>query len=514
MTRRFLLSWLPLAAALLHAGPGAGADLTLRGALVRGIERNLDLRIQEVNVPVFDEGVVAADAAFDPELQAGVDASGDRRPVSASGAADDRDTRHAAGADVGVRKRFTTGLESRVAVEALRATGDPESEQLDPRYRTFLVLDLTQPLLRDRGSDVNTADLRVSRNQAMQARCGYLDRALRVGEEIELAYYNLGLAQQVLAYRLESRRLAAELRDGNRERFEAGVVPVTEVQQAETAVAARDEQVVFAYQLVETVAARLKDLLEIRSGDLLAGGPLGVEPLPGADGEVPGFEAALAAALEGRPDLRERRLELENWDIRLVFFANQTLPRLDLEATLGLNGLSGDARHEGSPAYEGGYLDSVTRLPDGDGYQWFAGLRLSYPLGNRAADARYRQVGWEKRRAVYGLKRLEGQTQTELEAALVDARRGLERFRVAERAQALAETTLAQETSRLKEGLSDTFRVLTFQDDVVQARIRKETALADFHKGLASLYRAMGRNLARHGIVAELTEKEGSRETM
>jgi len=54
---------------------------------------------------------------------------------------------------------------------------------------------------------------------------------------------------------------------------------------------------------------------------------------------------------------------------------------------------------------------------------------------------------------------------------------------------------------RLQEGLTDTFRILDFQAAVIEARIRKANAQIDFHQGLASLYRAMGANLERHGIV-------------
>ncbi len=257
--------------------------------------------------------------------------------------------------------------------------------------------------------------------------------------------------------------------------------------------------------------ARLRDLLEIRTADP---GGLAATPLLEAVEDFPGLEAALSFALAERPDLRARRLDLENRDIRLAFEAGQRLPRLDLLATLGLNGLSGAPRDGGDAPFEGSYGDSLSRLPEGDGYAWFAGLRFAYPLGNRAAEARHRQAQWQKRQAVYGLKRLEGTAQTEIERALVDARRGLERYRVAQRSEGLAGAALAQENARLVEGLSDTFRVLSFQDDVIQARIRRQLALADFHKGLASLYRAMGTNLGRHGIVAELGRGEESHETM
>jgi AcrR family transcriptional regulator len=91
---------------------------------------------------------------------------------------------------------------------------------------------------------------------------------------------------------------------------------------------------------------------------------------------------------------------------------------------------------------------------------------------------------------------------------LVTVKRSLERVGVAERFEGLAQTTLSQEMERLKEGLSDTFRILDFQDDVIGAHIRKTSALVDFNQGLANLFRAMGNNLERFDIVAAMPEKE------
>jgi outer membrane protein TolC len=61
---------------------------------------------------------------------------------------------------------------------------------------------------------------------------------------------------------------------------------------------------------------------------------------------------------------------------------------------------------------------------------------------------------------------------------------------------------------RFKEGLSDTFRILDFQDDLIGAHIRKTEALVDFNQGLANLYRAIGINLERFNIIAATSENK------
>ncbi|MEA1867073.1 MAG: TolC family protein, partial [Thermodesulfobacteriota bacterium] len=483
--------------------------LTLQNALARGIQYNLDLQVEELNIPISRENVNVEKAEFDPVIEMGISSQEQKTPTAIAFSDDDFNKYRKAGGDIGIRKKFQFGLESKLSFETNRSMNNSSVDALRPQYRNIVFLNFTQPLLRDFGTDVNTAKLRINQNLASRTAEGYVDRAQRIGEEIELIYYDLSEAQKILHYRIESRELARNLLEGNKEKFAAGVVPVTEVQEAETAVVSRDEQVIFARQQAETLANRLIDLLGIRSEDTLYKEPFVTQEIPGKKQTFPDLEQTLAIALEKRPDIRKQRIAIANQDIKLEYYANQKLPRLDLEATLGSNGLSGGDRptsytaDTASSSHEGDYMDSLSRMSEADGHEWYAGLRFSYPLGNRASQAHYRRAGLEKRQAVYRLKRLEETAEKEVKNSLVTVNRSLERICVAERTEELAKITLAQEMERLKEGLSDTFRVLIFQNSVIQARIRKTTAIVDFNQGLANLYRAMGTNLKRYDIVAD-----------
>ena len=488
--------------------------LSLQEALTRGLERNFNLLMEQLNIPIGEQDVITEDARFDPVTQARLSTSSQRTPNASALAGDDYARRRDHGAAASLSKEFHSGLDARLSLETARLSTNSTVEGLNPQYRSFLFLDLNQPLLRDFGTKVNTTDLRLADNRLRQARLDYLDQAQRLVEQIELAYFDLSRTLEILQLRIEARELARELLEANRERFEAGIVPVTEVQEAETAIAGRDEQVVFARQQAEAAAHRLRQLLAIGRGDPLALIEPATDPLEAIDHDWPEADEALATALAARPDFKRQQLEVTDRNIRLEFFANQKLPRLDLEATFGINGLSGEERavaftdgNQGNPN-RGDYWQSLDRMSRGDGYEWFTGVRLTYPLGNRAAEARHRRAGHEQRQAIYGLKDLENTMEAEIRNALTAVVRSFERVQVADRFQQLADTTLSQETERLREGLSDTFRILDFQDNVIEARVRKTNAQIDYHQGLAGLYRAMGTNLERHGILHDPALKE------
>lgn len=489
--------------------------LTLQRALEQGLGKNLDLRVEALNVPIGKEDVTAEDALFDPTMDATLSGQTQKTPTASAFSGDDFNLQRTYDGEAGISKKFRFGLDGSLSVQTSRDSNNSTIEGLDPQYRSFLVLGLTQPLLRDFGTGVNTTDVRIAETRLQQATLGTLSKAQGLAADIETAYYEMAQAIEVYRYRIESRNLAQQLLEGNREKFDAGLIPISEVQEAETAVASRDEQVLSARQQVETVGNRLKNLLEINWDDPMSREFYRTESLPGTDQVFPSLNEALPVALTSRPDLEQQRLEIVRRNIRLEYAENQILPRLDLNATLGANGLSGEQRSiefagvaSDPNAQTGDYFDSVDRLADGDGYEWYAGVRLSYPLGNREAKARYRRSGLEKKQAIYGLKRLETTVETEVINGLIAVKHSLERVQVSRRFESLAETTLSQEMERLKEGLSDTFRILDFQDKVIEARIRKVTALGDFDKGLADLYRAMGTNLERLNIVYQMHNPE------
>jgi len=337
----FVLVVLFFAPALVAGAERDASLLTLREALVLGVERNLDLRITAQDIAISAAEVEAEEAFFDMALVFGANTRGERIPSISTLEGEEYSRQRTYAGNVGLTKRFRTGLEGSLSLESLRQTSNNRFVTLNPNYRSFLVLDITQPLLRDFGSDVTTTDLRVAEQRRRQASLGFLDDARILANRIEQAYVEIVRSYGVLEMRINSRELARELLDGNRKKFDAGIIPISEVQEAQTAVAARDEEVYFARQQAEVAVNNLQDLLEI-DGENLLDDQFRTEGFTIDEALVPQREEALLLSLDNRPDLETQRVELEVRDIRVAFARNQKLPRLDLDGTLGSNGLSGE----------------------------------------------------------------------------------------------------------------------------------------------------------------------------
>ncbi|MGD9877862.1 TolC family protein [Desulfococcus sp.] len=503
---------LVLLIALLPTGKALGREalLGLRDAVATGLRQNLDLEIQRLDIPLKRQDVISNEAVFDPAVEAALSAADQKLLTGVILYGDETQHTREISAGIGILKRFTTGLQSRLAFETLRVEDNFLADALDPKYRNLIVLQLTQPLLRDFGTDVNTAAVQVSKNRVELSVADYMARSQMLAGEIERIYLDLAGALAVLEFRIQSRELAETLAAGNQRRLARGMISVTEVDEARTAVVDRDEAVIRARQQVETLENQLKDLLAIAPADPLYDADIRTPPIPATVLPGPERNAALETALNKRPDLKGIRIARENTEILTDYYRNQKKPQVDLVASAGANGLSGHDRPVailGGPhtsSLTGDYGDAFTSLFRDGGYQLSAELRFHYPLGNRAARAQYRKNRIEQRKIELLIDRTKRRIDTEIQNALVIVDRSLERVQAGERFVGLSAKTLDQETTRLNSGLSDTFRVLDYQEKQVSARIRHVMALTDYRKGLARLHQAMGTNLERYDILVSV----------
>ncbi len=504
--------FLCLAALTLAPRPAdAGEDiLQLREAIVTGVTERLGLKAERLDIAMQAAETTVEKAAFDPALEATVGAEKEQTLTGVVLYEDPYEAYESVGAGVALRKRFTTGLESRIDFETRRSRNNALADALGDQYRNVVVLTLTQPLLRGFGPDVNTTGVKISETLERRARWQFIHQARTLAGRIETAYYDLAGAWAVLNLKITLRNLAADLVRDNQARLDRGVIPVTAVHEARTAETRREEAVIRARQQAEAASNRLKNLLEKMDADeVLYEKPLRAAPLPPAPASFPEAGAAVKTALEKRADIKAWRLTIENQDRMTAYYENQKRPRLDLTASAGLNGLAGEDRPAtllGTPQRSpltGDYGDAWGSMFEDDGYQWAAGLRFSYPLGNRAADARHAQSRLKRRALSYRLKRLKRDIRTRVGNAHLAAVKSLERLAAAKEFVRLSRKLLDQENRRLNNGLSNTFRVLDYQENLVDARVREVRALTDFHKALAALYQGMGENLARREIVVE-----------
>jgi outer membrane protein TolC len=478
---------------------------SLQELIVLGLKANLGLKIELTNVAQSRESIVIEGAEFDSQILASTSFAQTKTPFETTlSTVTENRTKQYAG-QLGVSQRFRSGLTSTLSVNSQWESDNDTSNDLDPRYRTAILVDLNQPLLRDLGAEVNTTNLDISRNQQRQASLAFLLQAQNLTYQLETIVRQIAGEGQIIEMRKEAESLANELYQANKKRYEAGVIPISELQEAETAQANRQLDLSLSSQAYDLLVETLNQQLNFVLGDNFAPSGLMDNKLPDEEADFSDISALLERALQKRLELKIVEYTLDNSSLRKRYQLNQLKPQLDLKLQAGLNGLSGrDRGITVGSSYDNSWLDSFASLSGADGYQWGVGLQFSMPLGNRAAKSRLYQTELQVKQEQYRRHDLEAAIKNELLQQQTNIKRTKEQLEIAQRFAALALKSLEQEQRRLDEGLSDTFRMIAFQDKMISAKIGQVNALTRYHIALAQMDFALGNIFERHGII--LTE--------
>lgn len=210
--------------------------------------------------------------------------------------------------------------------------------------------------------------------------------------------------------------------------------------------------------------------------------------------------ASIKTALQKRPDYLTKKKELDSKNILVQFNENQLYPSLDLIASFGLNGLSGDAQSLTAGEFDGNYGDSIDRAFSGDFLSWEAGVKFSYPLGNRAAKSRLLASKLESSQLLMEIKDLEKTIILEVREAVRQIKTDVKRIQAARIARKLAEEKLSAEEKKFEVGLSTSFNVLEFQTDLAEEQSSELKAIVDYKKSRVKFRSVLATTLENYNI--------------
>ncbi|MFQ5692823.1 MAG: TolC family protein, partial [Nitrospinota bacterium] len=471
-------------------GSGKSLRLSLRDGIRIGLARNFDIRVEQMTPRIRAQDTAREEAAFDVSVFAEGSA---RQTISQTLSAlsrTDKSNVETQEIRTGLRQRLKFGTSYEITAEIERTRNNAGFIQFKPSYTPMVNLTITQNLLKNMGPDVNTAAIRLARNNKRVSDSAFRNRLITVISEIENLYWELVFSIQDLEVKKKSLSLAQDLLRRNRIQVEVGTLAPIEIVQAEASVASREAELITAERQVQDNEDRLKRALNLPKN--IATWNIRILPTdePKVVRQSPDVQRSFRKALENRPDYAESKLNIENRNIQAKFAQNQVLPTLDLKASFGLNGLDDD------------FTSSVKDF-DGDFRQWEVGLTFEVPLRNRAARSALTQRKLEAAQALLSLKNLEQQIFLEVREAVRAILTAQKRVNATRAARVLAERKLDAEEKKYAVGLSTSFQVLEFQDDLATARSEETRAIIDQIKALVAFRRVTAQTLEAHRIRLE-----------
>ena len=327
-----------------------------------------------------------------------------------------------------------------------------------------LVLDVEQPLYRrDRQVELQQADSRIARADALYAAARQ-DLMVRVAER----YFGVLEAEDELSFAQATLEAFAQQLAQSRQRFEVGLIAITDVEEAKAGFDLARAQLIAAENALDIAREALRETAGTYQERLA---PLGDMPL--VMPEPADIDKWTQTALERNQRLLAARHDSETARREIERMQAGHSPTLDAVGSLGLN----DS--------ESGMFGETRRAN--------VGLRLNVPLySGGSVVSRTRQSRHRYQRALNVLERERRRAQRETRDAYLGVDSGISRVHALEQAVRSSETAAEAIEAGFQVGTRTSVDVLDAQRDLFRARRDLSEARYSYMLNVLRLKRAAG----------------------
>ncbi|MBF0098733.1 MAG: TolC family protein [Magnetococcales bacterium] len=454
---------------------------------------NKNILSKKTEAEIAATGIERAEGAFQPLINASVMRGVNRQKNTF----EEELTRQGLGTYEREANDFSVGMTHLVAATGAKleekislSRSLSNTDRLDPsrpadafNNRSLANVQLTQPLARDAGNETTEARLNVARLDARAADFTRRDTETSVTAEAIIAYYELVAAHQRVAAEEKKIRMGERLLGEAQALRRIGRTTDSDVWEVENALVRYKSAHSDAVQNERERENRLRTMLLVEDNSQ---GIRAIDDLPAVDHKAVSFEHSLQTALERRDDFQMRKVQLEREGIQLAYSKNQTLPRIDLVASYGLNGLEYSANRALSAS-------NMSDYPN-----WSLGVQFSTPLGsNRQAEADVKAALLRREDAILNLKAVEVQIANDIDSSIAMRSSTAERWSWWQQTQRREEQQLVVERSKFAAGRSDMREILLREERVVNVGLALQEQQVGFVRAQTMLEAAQGTLLDR-----------------
>jgi outer membrane protein TolC len=414
---------------------------------------------------------------------------------------------------VGYTQALQTGTNVGIDFSLNRVSTNNAFSTFNPAWIGTVTYSATQHFMKNYGRAINARQFKIAKNNTDISDTQFERQVIELVTQAEKSYWDLVFTFEDLKVKSRSVEVAQKTLSDNQIQVDAGAIASSDLVQAESEVATRQQQLLDSNFTQVLASDQVKKLVTNGPdpGLVLAKiSPTQSVPRP-SPGDVLSQEDAIRFALDNRPEMRELDLQMKNNDIDIQYTKNQLMPSLDVTAAYTQNGLGGPLTQFDSfgsnanviAVIPGGLSDTLSQIARNQfrGYRFQATLQI--PLSNRAAQSDHARAVVDKR-TVENRKAATAQsialevrnavTQVEMSAARIDS---------AQKIRVLAERKLDFEQKKFDLGVSPIRFVIEEQRNVTQAQTDEIAALVSYAKAMVDYNHAIGTILKKNNIVLD-----------
>jgi HAE1 family hydrophobic/amphiphilic exporter-1 len=491
----------------------AAQELTLSDAIARALEKNADVVVERESLHIAEANVLRASAAYEPTVRGDARLRKHTDPVnsvlSGAPAGELAPTYRNLQTSASIVQLLPTGATLSVASGVSRDETNSIFALLTPSWSTSFGAELRQPLMQNRRTDPARRAIRIARVDRTRALSSLRRTASEITAAVERAYWTVVAARRDIEIREGNVRLAEKQRDDTKVRIEAGTQAEADLAQTNAEVERRRGEVMVAREQLIRAENALRNLIARDANDAIWDAPLAINDQPIAAPERVERSTAIANALQNRPELEELSLRLERQDVDIEAALDRVRPQVDLVASYQGRGLAGSRNPDAFSPFgpividddlRGALGQSLTTLGHNEFPDAALGVSVSIPIGNTAAKQDVAIARALRRQSSATLDAAKQRVAMEVRNALAALDSAQQRIEAAHASRTAAEVQLQAERDRFEAGTSNTYFILTRQNELAAAQLAETVAITDQRKAETELARATGMLLAGRGV--------------
>jgi outer membrane protein len=496
---------------LVEGKDGKKLELSLKSYLELVMANNTDIAVSRLTISVAQNAITRAFSVFDPFASGLFTSTQSKTPSSTvlQGAATlDTLTQPAT---FSYNQLLPTGTSYSVSFSGTKTSTNSGFQDYNPVITSALQFSFTQPLIRNRGTEVNRLPIMIARSRLRVTEYSLRDSVMQLVMNAENAYWDLVQARDNLKVQEKGLELANEALKRAQRELELGAMSPLDIYQPQQNRATAEISVSQARYALE----QSEDALRKQMGADLdpafrhisivltedTGVPTDMSPLDA--------EAEVQRALQYRPDLKAANQVLDVDDLQIRNAKNSIMPDLSLIGLYSSQGQGGNFYQLQNVFGSGAQVTSVTPGGLGDALsQTFGlgfpvyefGLQLRLPIRNRAAAADLSDATVAKRRDSLTVRGVEQTVRLDVLTAASQVESSKNSVKLAHVALDFAQKYLAAEQKKYELGTSQIYFVLQAQQSLVNAESALVQNSIAYKRSMLNLLRRTGELLDERGI--------------
>jgi outer membrane protein len=452
------------------------------------LKNNSDVLIKLIEPKIKDADIRIAKAGFEPLFNADwtihSNSEESTSTIGYSGVSKTKDT----GLNMGVSGKIVSGTEYSFDILTDKYKSNVSTQRINPYYTIEPKITITQPVFKNFGKEVNTADIVIAMNDKEESWETFRETVAASVTDTKIAFYNYIYYIENYSIKVSSLVKAKDLLKINKMRYRKGLVSSVDLLEIETYVSQKQKAVIVAEADLKKSEDSLKAITNLVKDPEVWNARIElIDKNLEFDEKKIDLINSLKNAFSYRPDYIADKIALRNKDIKIITAENLLYPEVDIVGSFGLNGLGED------------YMDAVQGI--NDSYRdWSIGLKVEIPWGNTENTAKLDQRKLESAKAILEFKKLEYNI-------ILDVRGKVRALDVAKRQVITNKIYAGKEARNYKaqleryaEGQISTHDMLDYQEELAQSELDYLKSLVDYNIAVVTLDKSEGLTLVRNNI--------------